>query len=331
MFVTECPLSTRDWDDWMGAQGSPFQQATAYGAAMAALGAGVGAAVTRFDIRDGQGALAGRAQVLSRRVGPLRLSLVSRGPVWAEATGTAAQIAGLRALARAAGRTAGRTAGRVGGWGGAMVATPGAALAGRGLVPLVTGRTEAVMDLSRGPLALRAGLSAKWRNRLVHGEGAGLHVTIGAAGGGEFGADWGTDIDWLAAGAAAQARARRHGGLPPAFTQAWLAAGGGAMLAVARGAAAGAKAAGPLAAMLFLRHGMAATYHLGLTTPEGRAAEAHRLLLWRAALALAEAGVLALNLGDIATDLNPGLARFKLGTGATAQRLGATVLVWPAG
>ncbi|MDO9499733.1 GNAT family N-acetyltransferase, partial [Falsiroseomonas sp.] len=83
------------------------------------------------------------------------------------------------------------------------------------------------------------------------------------------------------------------------------------------------------AMMCFVRHGDWATYHLGHADAAARAAGAHRVLLWQAALALRAEGVRVLDLGDINTEDAPGLARFKLGTGAELHQLGPTALVLP--
>ena len=56
---------------------------------------------------------------------------------------------------------------------------------------------------------------------------------------------------------------------------------------------------------------------------------AHNLLMWRAALWLARQGHRRLDLGPIDTANAPGLARFKLGIGAHARRLGGTWGWWP--
>ena len=53
------------------------------------------------------------------------------------------------------------------------------------------------------------------------------------------------------------------------------------------------------------------------------------VLLMEAARRLAATGVTELDLGTIDTDASPGLARFKLGSGATVQRLGGTWLRLP--
>jgi lipid II:glycine glycyltransferase (peptidoglycan interpeptide bridge formation enzyme) len=69
------------------------------------------------------------------------------------------------------------------------------------------------------------------------------------------------------------------------------------------------------AGMMFLLHGSTATYHLGWTDDIGREHSAHNLLLWQACALLAERGVRLLDLGGANTVANPGLARFKLGSG----------------
>jgi lipid II:glycine glycyltransferase (peptidoglycan interpeptide bridge formation enzyme) len=83
--------------------------------------------------------------------------------------------------------------------------------------------------------------------------------------------------------------------------------------------------------MLFLLHSPWASYHIGWSGAEGRRTNAHALLLWQAMLRLREEGFTTLDLGDVNTEDAPGLARFKIGTGALVAPLGATVLVppWP--
>ncbi|MEY8843073.1 GNAT family N-acetyltransferase, partial [Cribrihabitans sp. XS_ASV171] len=80
---------------------------------------------------------------------------------------------------------------------------------------------------------------------------------------------------------------------------------------------------------LILIHGQSATYHVAHTTQQGRATSAHNLLLWEAATWLAARGLTRLDLGPVETEHSPGLARFKLGTGARARALGGTWLLWP--
>ena len=72
-----------------------------------------------------------------------------------------------------------------------------------------------------------------------------------------------------------------------------------------------------------------ASYHVGWSGPEGRAANAHPLLLWSAMQALAAEGINRLDLGDVNTEDAPGLARFKIGAGANVRPLGPTILLPP--
>jgi lipid II:glycine glycyltransferase (peptidoglycan interpeptide bridge formation enzyme) len=83
----------------------------------------------------------------------------------------------------------------------------------------------------------------------------------------------------------------------------------------------------PVAGVMLLRHGASATYEVGYASARGRALRATHLLLWRAAELLASRGVRWLDLGGVATDRSPGIARFKLGMGGTVATLPGTFLV----
>jgi hypothetical protein len=251
----------------------PFQQSAPYAVAAAACGA-------RVRWLDG-GVLAverGRVRLISRVAGLDR--------------------AGLRQLAR---------------WPGLTVATPEAAVAGFGLVPLVTPMHHAVWAL--GP-DLRAGMAGKWRNRLVAAERAGVRVRQGGTAG----------LEALLAEEGQQRRARGYQALAPGFARALPV--GALRLWEWRKAGAGKAGAGQ-AAMGFVVHGASATYHLGWASEAAKAAGVHGVMLTRAAEALWAEGVRWLDLGSVDTDTAPGLARFKLGTGAVLKRLGATCLVLP--
>ena len=79
-----------------------------------------------------------------------------------------------------------------------------------------------------------------------------------------------------------------------------------------------------IAAMIFLRHGASATYQTGWTSEAGRAANAHHLILMKASQKLARKGVSQIDLGLYMPQSAPGLARFKLRSGATLHPLGGT-------
>lgn len=272
---------------------SPAPQAAAlqqsHAYAVAALG--VGAMVERAVVHHGGSVLA-RALVL-RRCGA---RLVLRGPVWADGLAEPDKRRVLRRLARQ---------------GAAVLATPEAPLSGFGLVPLLTARSCALWSLEAEPDDLRAGMGGKWRNRMVWAARHGVEIRPAGS----------ATLALLVAVEAAQRVARGYQALPPAFTLAlppkdlrlWHWHDRGTLHA----------------AMCFVRHGSWATYHLGWADTRARTVGAHSLMLWQAALALRAEGVRVLDLGDVNTVQSPGLARFKLGTGAALHRLGATCLVLP--
>ena len=83
----------------------------------------------------------------------------------------------------------------------------------------------------------------------------------------------------------------------------------------------------PVAGMLIIQHGAAATYEAGYVSPRGRSLCASHLLLWHAMQALPRMQVRWLDMGGLATDRAPGIARFKLGTGGQICMLPGTFLM----
>ena len=231
----------------------------------------------------------GRALVLERG----RLRSVFRGPVWAAGVMPAERRRDLRRLAR---------------WLGATVATPEDPVTGLGLVPLLTPLHHAIWDLRSD---LRAGLAGNWRASLMRSERAGLRVRRGGR----------ATLEALMSAEATQRRARGYRALPSGFSRALPEAD----LRLWEWRQAGAMQA----AMCFVVHGSSATYHLAWGAEAARSAGVHGLMLFRAAEALAAEGVRWLDLGSVDTEAAPGLARFKLGTGARLKRLGPTLLVLP--
>ena len=193
-------------------------------------------------------------------------------------------------------------------WPGVTLVTPDAPLAGFGLVPLVTPMHHAIWRLSGD---LRPGMAGTWRSHLSAAERAGIRVEPGDS----------ETLQDLIAAEGLQRKARRYRSLPQGFTHAlppealrlwqW-------------------RQSGQLgAAMAFIRHGATASYHLAWASDAARRAGVHPLMLTRAARALYAEGVRWLDLGSVNTEGAPGLARFKLGTGAELVRLGPTLLVLP--
>lgn len=257
----------------------PLQQSAPYAAAVRLSGA----RVIEADLT------VGRALVVERG----RVRLVSRGPMWEAGTGEADKRRALRRFAR---------------WPGVTIVTPEVAVAGLGLIPLVTPMHHAVWDLTGD---LRARLRPKWRNHLAAAERRGL----------TFERDREGALERLLQAEAVLRGARRYQALPATFSAAlpqdsqrlwewhWQGRVG--------------------AAMCFVRHGATASYHMAWAGPAARGLAVHQAMLWQASLALRGEGVRWLDLGSVNSDDAPGLAGFKLGTGAGLRRLGATLLVMP--
>lgn len=284
--------------------GLPMQQHPAFGRAWHALGT----EALWLEWREGK-RIRASAQVL-RRHWPLvgHFAMLARGPVFAPDVEVDAARRSIPALIDAL------CAGHRG-----VIVTPeriegGDPLDGAGLLRMVTGAHEARLSLAPGLDTLRAQLDPKWRNTLRQAEARAPAIRSGPMP---------PDPDhWLFRNEAAQARARRYARLPAAFAAAW-ARHGETLLVEAT------DATGPVAGMLFLIHLPWASYHIAWTSERGRAARVHHLMLWRAIDALKARGVTALDLGGLDTVTTPGLARFKLGTGAAPVPLGATWMQAP--
>ena len=189
-------------------------------------------------------------------------------------------------------------------------------LAQHGALPLMSPAWVAELDLIADRGTRLARQHQKWRNRLKQAENHPLRITQAPL--------HPTKDRWLFNADAAQQKARGYRSWPEAITRAF------AQLHPQKARLFTAfEDREPVAAMLFLQHGSAATYHMGHTTPRGRQLNAHTRLLWEASNGLAKRKVRKLELGYIDTETAPGLARFKLGSGATARPLGGTWLWWP--
>lgn len=256
-------------------------------------------------LQDGSRTI-GRAQIIRRRIGPLTFHWLPRGPVWNEGTTDAqksAALLGLRAYR--------------GPW---LVLPEDAAqtslFRATGHRALLTAQHVAEIELTQSePARLRA-QHGKWRNRLRHALAQALTVTDAP-----FRPDRDSALLQLEA---VQRRARRYSALPPAFTLAYAAANPDTTrLFCASGPS------GICAFILVLLHAPGATYHIGWSDTQGRTASAHNLLLWRAATWLAVRGFERFDLGTIDTEAAPGLARFKIGSGAQVRALGPLMLRLP--
>lgn len=271
----------------------PLEQSPAYAAALRCLGAGVEEMAL-----DG-----GRATVLRRRILPgLVVRLASRGPVWCDGMATAGKATALRTLARR----------------GPCLVTPedagdAAALRLAGFRQVMTPAHLACLALPPDPDDLRGRLAGSWRSALRQAERGSVQWSIQPFKPGRDG--------WLLDREAAQRRGKGYRALPPALVPALADhAPRDVWTLTARRTPGG----DPTAAMILIRHGRVATYHIGWSGPEGRQDNAMHLLLWQAMLWCVAKGIVRLDLGTVDVRGAPGLLRFKLGTGAGVHALGGT-------
>lgn len=192
-------------------------------------------------------------------------------------------------------------------------------LADLGALPVMSPASVALLDLEPCTQARHRALHQKWRNRLVHAQtqaqAQNLRITR-----------QNMPLDsqhWLFAADHAQQQAHGYHSWPIALTLAYAQQNKGQakLFQLMQGNT-------PLAAVLILRHDTGASYHISHTSALGRLMSAHNLLMWEAMNWLAQKGCRQLDLGVINTEDAPGLARFKLGTGAKLSQLGGTWLYW---
>lgn len=238
-------------------------------------------------------ALAGSApvQVIAR----YGLRFASRGPIWEDATGLDRAAALRRSGVHIINSDGADTA----------------ALRLAGFRKIHTAPHVAEMCLKGDASARMARMKSKWRNTLRRARSAPFRIKAS-----RFSAK---KHAWLLELDLAQQRAKGFRTLPHAMLLAYSDARAADTLVLEACAA-----EGPIAAMVFLIHGSVATYHLGWTGSVGRAFAAHTALLARAGDDLAARGVMRLDLGTVDTVTAPGLARFKIGSGARVRPLGGT-------
>ena len=289
-------ISRSDWQA-LSPRGFAMQHAWAYGDAMCSLGAGVHRALVTVD-----GQPIALAQLLFRRKAGITIALMPRGPLWLADLSYNHRRTVLRLIRKTLPTGRPKLL---------LCAEETDAPCGPALM---TGQTLAELDLTQSPENLRAAMHGKWRNRLVRAEATGLTIQSKPV--------HPSDVAWLLQHDSEQQTRQGYRSLPHAFLTHWQNAGGKMQLFTAR------QGNQRIAAMLFLRHAPGATYHIGWSSEQGRECNAHNLILWRAMLALRKT-CQRLDLGQIDTVNAAGLARFKLGAGATPRRLGPTRLVLP--
>jgi hypothetical protein len=261
--------------------------------------------VRRVGILDGN-TLVGLAQFTTRRIaGVVHTALCSRGPVWLAEVDSAGRAEIFRAFRRGLGL----------GWPRVTLVSPDEAHpAGvERMKRVMTGYSTVLLDLTQDMEALRAGLDGKWRNRLNAAEKANLRIQQNGTKPAQY--------RWLLETEEGQRTSRGYRATPASLVPAYAEAKGDRSGLLILRADDGRR---KTAAMLFLIHGRAATYHIGWTDETGRASGAHNLVLWHAVQALRERGAVQLDLGGVNTVSGAGIARFKIGTGGRVVTLGGT-------
>ena len=285
----------KDWDGLIGqAPFHAYQQSYPWGDALKEVGVRVYRAKIMLD-----GCPIGVAQIqLKKILGFLTVALVLRGPVWCAGDVSAEiyrsaidkiswslPVHGLHGL----------------------IVTPesndGEALKQAGFKRIMGGHHTVMIDLDADDEALRTQLNGKWRNRLKAAEKSAIIVSpLGRRP---------EKYAWLLEKEEHQQRAAKYHALPSIMVHNYQArtAHEGVICFSAKSEAT------RVGGMLFLVHGDCASYHIGWASDEGKSDNVHNLLLWRSMLALRRTGIKRLDLGGVNTDLNPGIARFKIGTG----------------
>lgn len=244
----------------------------------------------------------GSAHTIARRIGPFgTLRFASRGPIFDPNASPADQTAALRASRLHMINTN-------------DPCTQSIHAAGYRLI--VTPAHVAELALCADPHAQWAQTHGKWRNRARQADRCKFkvkHRRFDPLG-----------DHWLFAADALQQRLKGYRALPADLTRAYAACHPADVRLTT--AESGRRT---IAAMLFLRHGSVATYHIGWRDRDTAPGGIHHAMLMDAAADFCLRGVQRIDLGTVDTESAPGLARFKIGTGAVIRPLGGTWLRLP--
>lgn len=185
-----------------------------------------------------------------------------------------------------------------------------------GFRQIMTPAHVAELSLTGTPTDRLAAMHGKWRNMWRKAQKAPLRIEQA-----QFDP---VKHRWLLSEDFAQQQVKRFRALPQALLLAHAAQNPGDVIVLTAHIR-----RDPVAAMLFILHAPVATYHIGWAGPAGRTHAAHYALLTTAADHLAGRGFTRLDLGMVDTENAPGLARFKIGSGAVIRPLGGTWLRLP--
>ncbi|MEM7568501.1 MAG: peptidoglycan bridge formation glycyltransferase FemA/FemB family protein [Pseudomonadota bacterium] len=285
------------WDDWLIAETQPAYQ---HGFGYAHVQAAKGAQPQFWSVKHGASVCA-QGVVFVYRFGPLQAFVLPAGLAVAEG---AEEAQAYQALVQSLERTRLSVT--------ALSAPPGALER----KPAMTGGVDAVWQLGESPDIVRTQMRQKWRNSLNKAAHQSLEI--------EHASPKSAAMTWLEMQEGAQRSRKNYKMLAPTLARDIAnAPGRTSAFCIA------AKGAGQyVAAASFVCFGSAATYYASVTLPSGRRMCAQHAILHEAACQALKAGIQKINLGLIDTHRSPGLARFKLGTGAIAvDRPHTTVLI----
>ena len=283
------------WDQAHEALGGAMQQDWAYGTSLKALGIECHRAEVILN-----GETVALAQFICRRYGFVAgIALCTRGPLWLKPVSADDKTRIYRELKRSLPMTRPRFAL----FSPDIVDPNDPSL--RKLTRVMTGYSTVMIDLRQTPEELRAAMEGRWRNRLVAAERSSLNIVRSGANPAQY--------RWLLEEERSQRASKSFYGLPLEFVESYINARAQTTKTMLILRAELKK--DRVAAMLFLIHGSAATYHVGWSNEAGRDSNAHNLLLWRAFAELRERGVSTLDLGGVNTRQLAGISRFKIGSG----------------
>ncbi|WP_262693186.1 GNAT family N-acetyltransferase [Kordiimonas aquimaris] len=184
---------------------------------------------------------------------------------------------------------------------------------------IMTGASTVWLDLGQTENAFRQKLDGNWRNQLKKAEKENLSISIGGAKAKHY--------NWLLEREKDQRQNRNYLALPTGFIEAYAEAG---KLLNAKDpniiSVTAIENGNKIAGALFLIHGNSATYHIGWAGERARTINAQNQVLYSGAQTLMERGIQWLDLGGLDTGPQAGIARFKLGMGATPIILAGTYI-----
>ncbi len=296
-------INPAEWHDVSTEAPIPLQQHPTYGRALARFGAGA----EQVTVLQGD-AIVARALLVSRTFFKfIKFTTLSRGPVWcADGLSDADKLNIYKGIHSLFLRWK---------WDFLSVmpeaehsANTHKAFKKLGFIKTMTGYSTAWLDLRPSENELRASLKGKWRNQLSSAEKAKLTVS--------FGGKKPHSYAWLLEKEREQRDSKNYHATPVGFVPNFVASctpkSASKILSVT--AMSGRQ---KIAGGIFLLHGNSATYHIGWAGEEGRKQNAQNLVIWQAIVALKKEGINFLDLGGLNTVDASGIARFKLGTGAT--------------